>query len=274
MISPDLATTYSELLAKTEGDPDDLEESLMDAHATVAALGLIPDIQDYLEAEAEKLATQWLTKYRVEIKSLSDERQEVYRQIREMSANPMDVDLARPMSWMQPATIREVDGTEKPLARYEKHLLCAEDGLFPEDFTSSWEGKVLQIELQRNDTVGWYRNPSRASQDSLGIIYEEGKEAKIVRPDFIFFAKLTDGSIVADIVDPHGTQFSDSIPKLQGLARYAETYGGLYRRIDTVAKLGETFRVLDLKEPQVRAAIESATSIKDLYASGVAADYV
>ena len=41
---------------------------------------------DYLEIEAENLATRWLTKYRVEIKSLSDERQETYRQIREMSS--------------------------------------------------------------------------------------------------------------------------------------------------------------------------------------------
>jgi hypothetical protein len=28
----------------------------------------------YLEAEADKLATQWLTEYRVAIKSLSDDR--------------------------------------------------------------------------------------------------------------------------------------------------------------------------------------------------------
>jgi type III restriction enzyme len=272
-ISPDLATTYSELLAKTEGSPEDIEESLMDAHATVAALGLVPDVRNYLETEAEKLATQWLTKYRVDIKSLSDERQEVYRQIREMSANPMDIDLARPTSWMQPTKIREADGSEKTLARYKKHMLCADDGLFPEDF-NSWEGEVLQIELKRSETVGWYRNPSRASQDSLGVIYEDGGEAKILRPDFIFFAQQPDGSIVADIVDPHGTQFSDSIPKLKGLARYAETYAGMYRRIDAVAKLGDTFRVLDLKEVLVRSAIESATSIKELYASGVATDYV
>ncbi|QTP58241.1 DEAD/DEAH box helicase family protein [Billgrantia antri] len=273
VISPDLATTYSDFLARTEGDPDELEESLVEAHATVAALGLVPEVRDYLETEAEKLAIQWLTKYRIEIKGLSDDRQEVYRQIREWSADPLDVDLARPTSWMQPTTIREADGSEKLLPCYEKHLLCSDDGLFPEHFTSSWEVDVLQTELQRDGVVAWFRNPSRASHDSLGVTYEDGVETRVLRPDFIFFSQYEDGTVVADIVDPHGTQFSDAIPKLKGLARYAEVYGSVFRRVDAVAKIGDTFRVLDLKEPMVRSAVESATSIKELYESGAANDY-
>ena len=271
-ISPDLARTYSEFLAQTEGKSDDVEESLMEAHVTVAALGLVSEVRDYIEAEAEKLATQWLTKYRVKIKSLSDERQEVYRQIREMSAQPMDVDLARPTSRIQPTTIREADGSEKPLPLFKRHLLCADNGLFPEDF-NSWEEEVLQVELKRADTVAWYRNPSHASQDSLGIAYEDDSEPRIVRPDFIFFAQLPDGTISADIVDPHGTQFSDALPKLKGLAQYAETYGSVFRRIDAVAKIGDTFRVLDLMEQSVCSAVKSATSIRALYESEEATDY-
>ena len=272
-ISPDLARTYCEYLAQVEGKPDSDEEALIEAHVAVAALGLVSEAKDYIKAEAETLATKWLTNYRVEIKSLTEERQEVYRQIREMSTDPMDVDLAQPKSWMQLTTIREADGSETLLPRFEKHLLCADDGIFPADF-NSWEGEVLQAELRRAHTVAWYRNPSRASQDSLGITYEDGSETKIMRPDFIFFAQLSDGTIVADIVDPHGTQFSDAIPKLKGLARYAETYGSVFRRIDGVAKLGDTFRLLDLTEQAVRSAVESATSIKALYESEVAADYI
>jgi len=271
-ISPDLATSYSEALAKAEGDDGDLEAALIEARVTVAALGLVPEVKEYLETEAESLANKWLTKHRIEIKSLSDERQEVYRQIREMSAHPLDVDLAEPASWMQPTTVREADGSETPLPRFERHLLCAGDGMFPEDF-NSWEGDVLSAELKRAGTIAWYRNPSRASQDSLGVTYEDGGDVKIVRPDFIFFAKLADGSIAADIVDPHGTQFGDSIPKLKGLAKYAATYGETFRRIDAIAKVGEGFRVLDLKEEAVRAAVESATSVKSLYESAVADDY-
>lgn len=225
-----------------------------------------------MKTRPKKLANDWLTKFRVEIRGLSDERQEVYRQLREMSAHPLDVDLAEPKSWMQPTTIREADGTETPLPRYERHLMCATDGLFPEDF-NSWEADVIAAELKRPDAVGWYRNPARASQDSLGVTYENDGETKIVRPDFIIFSRLPDGSVAADIVDPHGTQFGDAIPKLRGLAAYAEKHGHVFRRIDAIAKVGEQYRVLDLKEPSVRAAIESATSIKNLYDSAPAQDY-
>ncbi|WLS08460.1 DEAD/DEAH box helicase family protein [Shinella sumterensis] len=272
-ISPDLATSYSDYLARSEGDADDMEAALIDAHVTIGALGLVPGIRETLEAEAEKLANQWLTRFRVDIKNLSDERQDVYRQIREMSANPMDVDLARPTSWMQPTTIREANGSETPLPSFERHMLCDEHGMFPEDF-NSWEGEVVKSELARAGAIAWYRNPSRASQDSLGIIYEDGGEPRIVRPDFVFFVQQDDGTVVADIVDPHGIQFGDAMPKLKGLAQYAERFGDQYRRIEAVAKIGDKFRVLDLKEAATRASVSAATTIKALYESADAFDYL
>lgn len=272
-ISPDLATSYSDYLARSEGDADDMEAALIDAHVTIGALGLVPGIRETLEAEAEKLANQWLTRFRVDIKNLSDERQDVYRQIREMSANPMDVDLARPTSWMQPTTIREANGSEIPLPSFERHMLCDEHGMFPEDF-NSWEGEVVKSELARAGAVAWYRNPSRASQDSLGIIYEDGGEPRIVRPDFVFFVQQDDGTVVADIVDPHGIQFGDAMPKLKGLAQYAARFGDQYRRIEAVAKIGDKFRVLDLKEAATRASVSTATTIKALYESADAFDYL
>lgn len=262
-ISPDLATTYSEFLARSEREDDD-EEALIAAHVTVAALGLVSEVKEFLETEAEKLATKWLNGYRVEIKSLSDERQDAYRQIKEMSAHPMDVDLAKATSWMQATSVREADGTETALPRYEHHLLCADDGLFPENF-NSWESEVLKAELGRSGTVGWYRNPSRASQDSLGVTYEDGSETKIVRPDFIFFARLPDGSVAADIIDPHGTQFGDALPKLRGLARYAAAHDGVFRRIEAVALIGSDYKALDLTESETRMAVEAADSIRTLY---------
>jgi hypothetical protein len=273
IISPDLATSYSEHLASKASDDEDAEEALIDAHTAIAAMGLVPDIRMDLEAEAEKLANQWLNQYRVKIKNLTDERAEVYRQLREMSAHPQEIDLARPTSWMQPMSIRDVNGQEIALPRFERHLLCAEDGLFPEDF-NSWEGDVVGAELARTGTIGWYRNPARTSQDSLGIIYMEGDEAKIVRPDFVFFSGLPNGSVVADIVDPHGIHLADALPKLKGLACYAEKFGHSYRRIEVIAKIGGKLRVLDLQEASVRVAIEAAVSIKALYESDKANDYV
>lgn len=273
IITPDLATTYSEYLA-ARADGDDEEEALIEAHAVVAALGLVPAVKDRLDSEAEKLANDWLTEHKSAIKKLTDERQEVYRQIREMSAHPLDVDLARPNSWMQPTTAREPNGREFDLPRFEKHLLCDSDGLFPEYFSSLWEGKVVEAELRRKGTIAWYRNPDRSSQDSLGVTYEDGGEVKIVRPDFIFFSKQADETIVADIVDPHGTHLADALPKLKGLARYAEANAGTYRRIEAIAKIDDRYRTLNLTEADVRAAITTATSARTLYVSSVATDYV
>lgn len=271
-ISPDLARTYAEHLENKANGGEDLDDALIEAHTTVAAVGMVAYIQTDLEAAAEKLSNQWLTQHRVAIKSLSDERQEVYRQLREMSADPLDVDLAKPHMWLQPTTAREADGTQVELQRYEKHLLCDDDGTFPESF-NSWEDAVFSVEMARSETVGWYRNPARASQDSLGVTYEDGSETKIVRPDFIFFAELPDGTVAADILDPHGTHLSDALPKLRGLCQYAEKNNGIFRRVEAIAQVDGKYRALDLTEEPVRKAIADATSVVDLYRGPTASDY-
>ncbi len=271
MISPDLARTYAEHLADSEVSEEDPEEMLIEAHTDIAAMGLVPEIKGYLEDEATKLSGTWLTEHRVTIKSLSDERQEVYRLIREMSTEPVEVDLARPNTWLQP-TVAIVDGSEVELPRYEKHMLCDSEGKFPDNF-NEWETHVLSTELGRSDTLAWYRNPSRPSQDSLGINYQEGTDHKIVRPDFIVFSANEDGSVMADIVDPHGLHFGDALPKLKGLSAYAEEYGSHYRRIDAIADIDGTFRVLDLTEPTVRQEVIKATDAKSLYLSSVSTEY-
>jgi type III restriction enzyme len=273
VISPDLVTTYSEHLASKAPEDEDPEDALIEAHTVIAAMGIVADIKDDLDLAAEKLANQWLTHYRVPIKSLSDERQEIYRQIREMSADPLPVDLARPNTWLQMTTAKNADGAEEPLPRFERHLLCDEDGLFPGDF-NTWETKVVNDELKREGTIGWYRNPARASQDSLGVTYEDGGEVKIVRPDFIFFVRMPDGTVAADIVDPHGVQFGDALPKLKGMAKYAEEHAGVYRRIEVFAKMGDKDRVIDLTEPSARAAVMAAATVKEAYDSTAASDYV
>lgn len=273
IISPDLATSYSEHVAEKSDERDDPEDALIEAHTVVAALGLVADINEDLEKAAEKLSNQWLTQHRVAIKNLSDERREVYRQIREMSADPLDVDLARPNTWLQMTTARKADGTEEPLPRFEKHLLCDQEGLFPQDF-NSWESKVVAHELKQAGSIGWYRNPARASQDSLGITYQEGDELKIARPDFVFFVRLPDGTVAADLVDPHGIQFSDALPRLTGLSDYAEANVGVFRRIDAIAEVDGSYRVLDLTEPSVRDAIRKADTAKSLYLGNAAGDYI
>jgi type III restriction enzyme len=79
---------------------------------------------------------------------------------------------------------------------------------------------------------------------------------------------------MAGIVDPHGLQFANTLPRLQGLAVYVEEYGEHYRRIDSIAGIDGTFRVLDLTEPGDRQAVRKASEAKSLYLSAAAFDYI
>jgi len=272
ILSPDLSRTYAEYLADKKTDAYSVEDALMEAHADIAALGLVPEVQTYLDAEADTVAKRWLDAYRVPIKGLSDERQETYRQLKRWSTDPEDIDLVKPTSWMEATTALEANGSETPLPTYEHHLLCNEHGVFPAEM-NEWESSVLKTEMQRDGFQAWYRNPSRASQDSLGIAYNDNGKVKIVRPDFIFFAMQEDGTIAADIVDPHGTYLSDALPKLQGLASYTETHLNVYRRVETVAKVGDKLRVLDLTDTAVRKAVAEARDAKSLYEGAFASDF-
>ncbi len=263
LVSADLARTYAEHLAGQNTGADDLEEAPLDTHADVAALGLVPEVKDFFEAEADQLAKAWLEEHRIAIKALSDDRQDTYRQLRELSTEPQDLDLAKPIEWLVPTHERHGD-TETPFPRYDRHLLATDDGSFPAD-TNEWETEVLVAELARPRCIAWYRNPARSSQDSLAVAYTRGDKVRTLRPDFIFFTEQPDGSVGASIVDPHGHHLAGALPKLRALAVYADGHGGDFQRIDAVAKVDDTWRVLDLTEAKVRTAVTEAGDATSLY---------
>jgi hypothetical protein len=274
IFSPDIARTYADFLAyKVSGpdDPDEFEEAIVEARVSIAALGLVTEVQAYFDAEADKLAKAWFEQYRGQIKALSDDRQESYRQIREMSTEPQDVDLVKPEARFEPTMVRE-GNVESPLATYRNHLLCDEQGDYPAEL-NAWEQRVLEVESKRKGFKFWYRNPQQPGQSSLGIAYPDGEQYGIVRPDFIFFSVQANGKVVADLVDPHGIHLADALPKLQGLVLYAEAHAKAYRRIESVAEVGGKLRVLNLNREAVRKAIIVATNAKSLYEGTLADDY-
>lgn len=272
VVTPDLARSYSERLAADIEMGAEPDEALADAHTVVAALGLVPEIKTFLEAEAVKLADKWFKDFRVAIKGLSDGRREEYSEIQTMSSDPSPVDLARPNAWLQNTTERKTDGSLVALPRFEKHMLCDVEGLFPCRL-NRWEEKVVRRELGRANTLAWYRNPGAARQDAIRIPYSVGGEIKLLQPDFIFFARSADGTVTADLVDPHGDQFDDALPKLKGLAQYAEDHAETFRRIEVYAEVGKKARIIDLTNKKVRAAVMTAGRLEDLYESDVAVDY-
>ncbi|HBA5993023.1 hypothetical protein GUU82_17980 [Escherichia coli] len=242
----------------------------MEARVTVAGMGLVMEVQDYFDGEADRLAKAWLAEYTPQIKSLQDERKEAYRQIVEMSTEPQDVDLVRPANKFEMTRVREGE-KEADLPVWKHHLLCDESGNYPA-LLNHWETKVFEIETKREGFAFWYRNPQYTGQSSLGIAYVEAEQYKIVRPDFLFFAEQ-DGKMVVDLVDPHSLHLADALPKLEGLALYAEHHSDAYRRIESVAEVKGKLRVLDLKRQDVQDAVATAENAETLFSSGLADDY-
>ena len=271
IISPDLATSYSDHLAAQNEDAEDFEDALIDAHTDVAALGLIDAVKVRLEQAAEALANEWLTEYQAKIALLTDKRREAYREISELSAAPFDVRLAKPSSRLQPTKALE-GGKETELPLFTEHLLCDAEGQFPDEL-NRWEIYVQSVEMSRDRRIGWYRNPSRTSQDSLGIVYDYAGQTAIMRPDFLFFSENASGEIVVDIVDPHGDHLADSLPKLRGLADYIEKHGANYGRIEAVAEVDGSYRALDLKVQEVRDLVRGVQSAKEAYLNSLSTAY-
>lgn len=273
VLSPDLAGTYAVRLAGPADDQDD--DGLRDAYVKVAALALMPEAAEELDREATKIAGAWFDQYRVAIKDLSDERQAVYNDIKAMSAEPQRMTLTRPKNaLMETATLAEKDGDPPvPLPTRDRHLLADAHGDYPIGTLNALEVEVLDKEMGRAGALAWYRNPSRTSQDSLGVAYKDATDAwRTMRPDFVFFDS-SGVDVRVSIVDPHGHHLSDALPKLRGLAAFAAEYGAEIHRIEAIAKTGDQTRVLDLTDPHVRAAVNAAEDAKSLYGSHVAGNY-
>ncbi|MCI2808379.1 DEAD/DEAH box helicase [Eoetvoesiella caeni] len=277
IFSPAIAHSYVDHLASQEADrnedPEGFLEAIMEARVTVAGLGLVMEAQAYFDAEADKLAKDWLTRYGAQIKALSDDRRESYRQIIEMSTEPQDVGLLKPEARYE-ATKANENGKVRVLPVWDDHLLCNDAGKYPAEL-NDWERTVVETESARPGFSFWYRNPQQPGQASLGIAYEKSGQYGIVRPDFLFFATQGDGSLAVDLVDPHGLHLSDALAKLQGLALYAANHADAYRRIESIAQVkgSDKLRVLDLKRQDVRDAIAVGQDAELLFSSGLADDY-
>jgi type III restriction enzyme len=267
VLSSDLARKYADHVA-VESDDDD---GLFDAHVKVAALAKVADVQGELNRAADALATRWIDEYRVALKGLTDERRAVYDDIIAMSRDPQRIDILRPR--VRAEETRDADGNLLPTRL--GHLMSVGNGEFPIGALNGWERRVLDAEMARADFLAWYRNPGRASDDSLAIAYKDGKgNWRRMCPDFVFFHGDED-DVCVSIVDPHGFHLGDALSKLRGLADYAEQYGDDFHRIESVAELTSgPARVLDLKVAAVREAIRDASDAEAVYASAVGSDYL
>jgi hypothetical protein len=270
----DVAQSYVNHLAGPDDEADD--DSLREAYVRATALATITEVREKVDKEALELTNRLFAEHRVAIKGLPDVRQQEYEDIRAMATEPQRGLLRPPRTRIEGFSVETENGLimEAPLAPL--HLMADEGGQFPlGSFLNDWEVAVVRAELARPTIRGWYRNPSRAAVDSLGIAYRDEATGnwRSMHPDFVFFHEVG-GKITASIIDPHGLHLEDSLMKLKALASFAERYAGEFHRIEALSKVDGRMRVLDMKRDAVRQAVMAGTqTAMEIYQSNIAVDY-
>jgi hypothetical protein len=267
----DVAQSYvNHLVDAADNDDEDLRE----AYVRASALATVKALREKIDEDADDLAGAWFAQHRVAILGLSDEQQQEYEDIRSLATEPQTGDLRRPRNRLEDFAVTLDDGTVDAAPLVKNHLMSDADGDFPIGSLNGWEREIVEYELARPDSVGWYRNPSHNGVDSLTVAYRDPiGDWRSMHPDFVFFNRVGD-VVRPSIVDPHGQHLEDSLVKLRGLAYFAERYGDKFHRIETTLKDGSTWLVLDLQQPGVRAAtLAHAGNVLDLYKPPLAVHY-
>lgn len=269
----DIAQSYVNHVAGPD-DPDSDEDGLREAYVRATALATVKEVREKVDADALELTARWFAEHRVAIKGLPDVRQQEYEDIRALATEPQIGSLRPPRTRIEGFTIEQEDGqfASAPLAPL--HLMSDDDGHFPLTGLNEWERKVVLAEVERPDCRGWYRNPSRAAFDSLGVAYRDpAGNWHSMHPDFVFFSEVG-GKVVASIVDPHGHHLDDAAVKLKALAQFAEQFGDRFHRIEALTKIPSGMRVLDMKIRGVREAVLAGRKTPvEFYVSDLAIDY-
>ncbi len=198
-------------------------------------------------------------KYRVVVANKSDACKKKYREIMADSAIVSEQLFAIPEN----ISVREdPDGIE-----YESHLLAAPDTGIAKIKLNGWEAALIEEESKRTDFVCWLRNPSRAAW-ALCLPYNIGGEKKSFYPDFLIVRSDPAVDYVVDILEPHGNQYADNLPKAKALAEYARAEDRL-GRIQLIHKTTDAgghsrFIRLDLTDIAVRDKVLRAISNDEL----------
>lgn len=268
----DIAHSYVNYLAGPDNEDQD-DDGLRDAYVCVSALATIKEIRQRIDKEALELTDKLFAEHLTHIKKLPDVRQQEYEDIRAMATDPQVGFLRPPRTRIEGFSVEE-DEVIVPAQLVPLHLMSDENGQFPLTSLNNWEREVVQNELKGASVRGWYRNPSRAAVDSLGIAYrDDSGNWHSMHPDFIFFHEVN-GKVVASILDPHGHHLEDAMIKLKALANFAETFGMSFHRIEAMAEVDGSMKAIDMKKSSVREAIlNSNRSALELYRSDVAIDY-
>ncbi len=102
-----------------------------------------------------------------------------------MSAEPQQINILRPQ--VRAEETEDADGSK--LSTQGRGTSClTRTGSSRSAPSTTGRRKVLEAEMGQPGFLAWYRNPGRASEDSLAIAYKDGKgNWRRMCPDFLFF---------------------------------------------------------------------------------------
>ena len=208
---------------------------------------------------AKNKLREFSNKYRVVVANKSDACKRKYREIM------ADSDVVSEQLFGIPENIcvrTEPDGKD-----YENHLLASPDTGIAKIKLNGWEEDLIEEESKRFDFVCWLRNPSRAAW-ALCLPYDMNGETKSFYPDFLIVRSDPNVDYIVDILEPHGNQYVDNLPKAKALAKYAakEDRIGRIQLIHKTTDAGGTSRFirLDLTDMAVRDKVLHAFSNDEL----------
>lgn len=242
---------WDSLCAKQEDEGEEADPQA--AKLIVSALSLDQPAVDAVHAAAGGLIAILRAEYAAKIGELSDDDRIRIYAIFQQSRHPELITLTLP----DDINVNAPQGT----ARHDGHLYIDGRKKFPADL-NDWEQTTLNVRLPGAEA--WYRNPSAGSR-AIAVPYSIGGESRTMYPDFVFFRK-TGGGIVADLIDPHDPSRADTGPKWAGLAAYAVKHKDQLGQVLGVIRSSDDGQMwsLDLRVPQVKTALESATSEADI----------
>lgn len=202
---------------------------------------------------------EFASKYRLAIVNKSDTCKKKYHDILADSDSISEQIFSIPEN----ISVREdPDGIE-----YENHLLASDKTGIARIKLNGWESALIEEESHRSDFVCWLRNPSKAAW-ALCLPYEIGGEKKSFYPDFLIVRSDPSLDYVIDILEPHGEQYADNLPKAKSLAEYAKKEDRIGRiqliHKSTDAGGNNRFFRLDLTDIGVREKVLRANNDDDL----------
>jgi type III restriction enzyme len=132
-------------------------------------------------------------------------------------------------------------------------------GQFPADLNRARKSVCLSTEMNRTGFVAWYRNPSRAGSYSLGIAYGEG-DGHAHGAAGLSDLRQAGGRLHCG---GHRGPARHAVQRCAwrscaGLRPTRTQYAGKVRRVDAIAAVGDTLKVLDLTDAGVREAVAAA----------------